>query len=203
VMRNPRPHGSASWGGASPRRGFLLLVAVAVGDARRTGWGWDHATGVERDTEEAWSGAPRTGIRRAEVSPLLFRWRRDGRSASWLAAWVRNPRRTWGCPGGTLARVAVGCQTPAWAKGCGAGAVWYWMDAWVWISLRRRRCGSGGRRDCAVNRRACGGCRCGSGGRAAGCAGNRRTAGVRRFRCRAGVRERRWVGERGQSTNDT
>jgi hypothetical protein len=53
-----------------------------------------------------------------------------------------------------------------------------------------------------VNRRACGGCRCGSGGRAAGCVGNRRTAGVRRFRCRAGVRERRWVGERGQSTDD-
>jgi hypothetical protein len=51
---------------------------------------------------------------------------------------------------------------------------------------------------CAVNRRACGGGRCGSRSRAAGCAGNRRAAGVRMFRWRTGnrwavgVRRFRW-----------
>jgi hypothetical protein len=50
-MWNPRPHGSASWGGASPRRGVLLLAAVAVGTQGGRG-----GAGTAR---QAWSGALR------------------------------------------------------------------------------------------------------------------------------------------------
>jgi hypothetical protein len=46
-----------------PMAGCPAVGGCSGGDARRTGWGWDRATGVEWSTEEVWSGAPRTGIR--------------------------------------------------------------------------------------------------------------------------------------------
>jgi hypothetical protein len=89
---------AASWGGASPRLGVLLLSVVVVG----TRGGRGRAGTVRR----AWSGAPRTGIRRKSRCHALV-WDR-GHRALGAEAELRLAFAAFvaiaGCAGGSRAR---------------------------------------------------------------------------------------------------
>jgi hypothetical protein len=63
-MWNPCPHGSFL-GRSLPAAWCPAAVGCSGGDARRTGQGWDRATGVERGAEDgdtAEIAVPRVGV---------------------------------------------------------------------------------------------------------------------------------------------